>query len=490
MNQKGFAITGIVYGILVLFILTLIGLLSLFNSRRAVLDELKNKVIGEVTERVDLSPVTYSPNNLEKKYHEFVAQARGYYQIELYSAQMGTNLGTYVSTEIYLKKGETLYFLVGSNNYNNGDTEIRKEADNSSTVLVRSSIENSYIEPRLEDRDFINTKIEKNSYKQTGGKAKISYLSREKENSNLNKVRYIKDCIDGNSIDNNNHWVEIKAIVDGVNQAYQKTVTGTVPSLEGYDYYKITDGIIDSNSYSSTSSNGKQCVTVDLEIPYNIDFIIIWHNYNDNRIYYNREVSTSLDGENYNPIDVLEKKETSLGIEISSYDEPSVMLVGDIYVPIKNFDDAKWVRVFHHNNKNGSVLWASNAQVLLKNGYQAKHRQSILYNLENFRNNQKQFEFLLEYSELIGYNRWIQSSNPTTTSESISGYTPIHIDFSSNGWSGLAKSNSGSTLIDGNVGNGNWNYAIGAIKAWNGGIPGASSTSIKESTDLWIRIPS
>ena len=47
MNQKGFAITGFIYTILVLFIGLLIAILALLNSRKTVLDKLKEKVRGE-----------------------------------------------------------------------------------------------------------------------------------------------------------------------------------------------------------------------------------------------------------------------------------------------------------------------------------------------------------------------------------------------------------------------------------------------------------
>ena len=44
MNNKGFAISGIIYTILLIFLIVLAGILSLFNSRKNVLDNLKNKV--------------------------------------------------------------------------------------------------------------------------------------------------------------------------------------------------------------------------------------------------------------------------------------------------------------------------------------------------------------------------------------------------------------------------------------------------------------
>ena len=48
MNKKGFAISGMIYAILVLFLFLVFGLLSLLGSRKMVLDRLKNDVMAEL----------------------------------------------------------------------------------------------------------------------------------------------------------------------------------------------------------------------------------------------------------------------------------------------------------------------------------------------------------------------------------------------------------------------------------------------------------
>ena len=54
MNNKGFAVSGIIYGLLVLFIIMLIALLAMFNTRKTVLDQLKNKVLNEVGSNTEI----------------------------------------------------------------------------------------------------------------------------------------------------------------------------------------------------------------------------------------------------------------------------------------------------------------------------------------------------------------------------------------------------------------------------------------------------
>ena len=48
MNNKGFAISGIVYSVLILFLLLIFAILGILGSRKMVLDKLKNEVISEL----------------------------------------------------------------------------------------------------------------------------------------------------------------------------------------------------------------------------------------------------------------------------------------------------------------------------------------------------------------------------------------------------------------------------------------------------------
>ena len=103
------------------------------------------------------------------------------------------------------------------------------------------------------------------------------------------------------------------------------------------------------------------------------------------------------------------------------------------------------------------------------------------------------FEFLLEYPELNGYNRWKQNNFPLNEEESnnikADGYEEIHISWRNYNWGGLIKSSSQFALIDGSVGNSAWYYAIGYTgksHVWSGGTPGPYS--LIHEVFLWIRI--
>ena len=145
-------------------------------------------------------------------------------------------------------------------------------------------------------------------------------------NTKLDNKRYIKDCINGSSANSGNHWVEIKAIKDGTNIAYNKPVTGTNPQANSttYSYSNIVDNNIenvtgDSGFGYSGNSGNLECVTIDLQDKYNLDEIIVWHYYLDNRTYYSNITYVSEDDSNW--IEVINEAipETINGKKVSAY---------------------------------------------------------------------------------------------------------------------------------------------------------------------------
>ena len=160
-------------------------------------------------------------------------------------------------------------------------------------------------------------------------------------------------------------------------------------------------------------------------------------------------------------------------------------------VPTKVENGATWARVFYHNCVNGSELFTSEAEALSTN---SRYKFSVLSDLENYRNSNGEFEFLLQYpNDTNQYNRWIQKDNPAkvtvangTGNETAAGYKAVHVDWTGNYWGGLTKSTSTATFINGSVGHGNWFYAIGAYRKHVLGIPTYDSTA--SVAELWSRI--
>lgn len=481
MNNKGFAITGIIYTLMVLFIILIIALLSMFNDRKKILDKLKDKVIDNISAEIDYTPASFNPKGVaeleQDEFYTYEAKIKGYYELKLISSN-----GSILKSELYLKEGERLYLKVGSKTYNSGKSEIYSNKEDATSLLMQIANTNNFVKDNYNNRLFLKTTYTKNALTHGNGSIIITYVTTEKKNTDLNKVRYIKDCAYENSINQSIEWSEIKAILNGENRALNKTVTGdvTAPNL-------IVDG--DITTITSSNQTGKSCVIIDLGRTYNLDYIYTWHNYDNNRVYYDRTVSVSADGldDSYKVIDNYEAKEKEEGLEISSYEINKTMKVGNIYLPVRKYLGATWLRIFHHNNKNGTILWNAKAQVLVQNGYDYPYKKSGLYYLNNFKSSSNKYELLLEYPNISStkYNRWTQTSD-FTSSTTITGYTNIKTDFThtSSPFKGLQLNTTSSTTISGNTGS---YYSIGALTSSNSGILGYGNT-ITGTVDLWIRI--
>ena len=152
---------------------------------------------------------------------------------------------------------------------------------------------------------------------------------------------------------------------------------------------------------------------------------------------------------------------------------------------IKRSYDATWLKIFYHNSSN-QCFFANQNEALKCDTFQ---KFSILGDInENFLINGK-YEFLLEYPEVIGYNRWVQNVNPIFQSDSsIPGYFGIQISWNTNYWGGLTKSSRSTwTLLDGSVGHSDWFYAIGSYVAYGPSqFPGPNRAV--SLCYLWIRV--
>lgn len=153
----------------------------------------------------------------------------------------------------------------------------------------------------------------------------------------------------------------------------------------------------------------------------------------------------------------------------------------------KHAHGANWFLIFHHNLLG---KYFASSEYLFAN---SEHKYSALGMLEKFRIN-GEFEFLLEYPQTTGYNRFKQTSNPATTNDRVDNYVKKHISWDYHGFAGLALSSSSSTFIDGSPGITSWFYAIGQNSAWCcGNIPGPfyqeEESILIDEVNLWVRMP-
>lgn len=477
MNKKGFAVTGIIYTLMVIFIILIITLLSMFGDRKNLLDELKERVLNNVNTYDEALTMTYGPKTAAEitvnPYYEYSVKVKGYYNFNVMSAD-----GSTVKATFYLREGEKVYIKVGSKTYNSGKTEISFNDPVNQTLVVQNN--SRYTVNNYENRLFIDVANTKEN-NITEGKVIISYSNNKRQNTDLNRVRYVKECLYANSANEKNEWSEIMVIKNGLNYALDGTIIHNDDlSLIFDDAALINDGNIHTKTATKIDSENKACVTIDLGKIDDIDYIYTWHNYSDNRTYYEREIMVSGDNENYRVVDNYEVMETEQGIRVSAYEQAKVLILGDEAFPMKKKNDKTWIRLFHHNNRGGTILWV-NSQVLAPNGYKAPYKVSGLSFLDNFIRSNGYYELMLEYPEL-GESCTIiwQQKNNFVTSNSPGTYIG---SVTSNSFSGLQKSNYNNTVISST----NNNYHIGALHSTNNGIMGPNRI-ITSTVDLWVRV--
>ena len=131
----------------------------------------------------------------------------------------------------------------------------------------------------------------------------------KKVDTSFSKIRYVRDWLNGNSIDNTNYWLNCEISGGNVNYASGITPKGyngldSLATVEVTNPSYYTDNsFIDSEErdltrYASISSNDWCCLQLDLGDIKSVDYIRIWHYYADEREY-NHKLQISQDGSNW-----------------------------------------------------------------------------------------------------------------------------------------------------------------------------------------------
>ena len=193
------------------------------------------------------------------------------------------------------------------------------------TVTSASSTTATYTTLHYSNQYFRDSII-KGEERSGNGQAKISYLGNSliRINNNLNNVRYIKDCVNENSVNTANQWSEIQAIKNGINLAKEKLVIGSSlihSSTNSRDYATIVNGLIWSSGtdLAQSSGGGLQCVTVDLGQTYDLDEIAVWHYSLDGRTYNDNVTYVSTNNSTWTTVISITEPETANGKRVSAY---------------------------------------------------------------------------------------------------------------------------------------------------------------------------
>ena len=125
-KKNGFAISAIIYMILVLFLLLLLSTLSILASNKVALDKVKNEVMSEVKDNGNISGNVFS-YSYTGGIQSFTVPCNGLYKLEVWGAQGGSSyngttggMGGYSLGYKFLTTSSVLYIAVGGQGTSNG----------------------------------------------------------------------------------------------------------------------------------------------------------------------------------------------------------------------------------------------------------------------------------------------------------------------------------------------------------------------------------
>lgn len=136
MNNKGFAISGILYSILALFLMLLLLILGNFQSRKVTFDKQKDNVLKRLENRNETNSGEFCYKS-DGAIQEFITPSDGTYLLEIYSYN-----NQYISGKIELNQGIKLFITVG--NASSDITSIRTDENNINTVILSYNNDTGY----------------------------------------------------------------------------------------------------------------------------------------------------------------------------------------------------------------------------------------------------------------------------------------------------------------------------------------------------------
>ena len=146
MNNKGFAITTLLYGLMSVGFLVMTLLMGIMSQNRQNTSTLVKKIEEELN-RYGETETTFAYIGTPQEYIVPYGQA-GWYKIELWGAKTSSGLGDYTSGIVYLAENTKLYFYLGNTcanatacgtAFNKGNTEVRTNTATETSAIMRAS---------------------------------------------------------------------------------------------------------------------------------------------------------------------------------------------------------------------------------------------------------------------------------------------------------------------------------------------------------------
>lgn len=130
LNNRGFAISTLLYGLMIMSLMIVLALISNLGTTRSSTTGFVDKIEDELN-RLSITNTKgdYVGGEVDNNGREYIAKVAGWYKIELWGASGGSSggLGAYTSGIIYLESNSYIYFYVGqqggsADTFNSGST--------------------------------------------------------------------------------------------------------------------------------------------------------------------------------------------------------------------------------------------------------------------------------------------------------------------------------------------------------------------------------
>ena len=152
LNNKGFAFSTILYGLMLMGIMIVIVIMSLMQTNRVNNKKFVENIEKELN-RFSLTETVFDSNSIDEGQEYIIPMGQsGWYRIELWGAQGSNNggLGAYTSGLIWLKENTHLYFYVGKhNNTFNGAGDGASKGGGATDVRLEGGTWNSTLDHRI-----------------------------------------------------------------------------------------------------------------------------------------------------------------------------------------------------------------------------------------------------------------------------------------------------------------------------------------------------
>lgn len=172
-NNKGFAITGILYSILLLFLMLLLLVLGNLQARKVIFDKQKNHVLSKIDNFGNLYDDIKTYTYINDDYQEFIASKDGNYLLEIWNAD---SISEYKKAKVYLLQGVKLYIKLGNNSGHDSEknSKILMDKNNPDSWLITTSginSNNGYVGIEIQSSSSINKFIN-----DSNGAVRITYI--------------------------------------------------------------------------------------------------------------------------------------------------------------------------------------------------------------------------------------------------------------------------------------------------------------------------